>query len=92
MNRKKIGILVYSNPDYYPPTINAIHLLSEHFDIVLIGRNQETPHWEYPSNVTVHRLGDYTSVREREQISSGAKIREYANFIIQAHQLLKMYL
>ncbi|MEY3222667.1 MAG: hypothetical protein RLZZ203_1523 [Cyanobacteriota bacterium] len=89
MTRQKIAMLVYANPDYYPPTINAVHLLSEHFDIVLIGRNQETPNWQYPSNVTVHRLGDYTSVREREQISSGAKIREYANFMFQAHQLLK---
>lgn len=87
--KKKIGILIYSNPDYYPPTVNAVHLLSEHFDVVLICRNHEPPDCEYPVNVTVHRLGEYTSVREREQASSIAKFWEYINFIAQARHLLK---
>lgn len=86
---KKIGILIYSNPDYYPPTVNAVHLLSEHFDVVLICRNQDPSYWEYPSNVTVHRLGQYTSVREREQASSRAKLWEYINFVSQASHFLK---
>lgn len=89
MSKKTIGMLIYSNPDYYPPTVNAVHLLSEHFDVVLIGRNHEPPDCEYPSNVTVHRLGQYTSVREREQASSSAKIWEYINFVAQARRLLK---
>jgi len=87
--RKKIGMLVYTNPDYYPATANAVHLLAENFDVILIGRNQEPSHWKYPSNVTVHRLGAYSSVREREQMSSIAKLWEYVNFIIQARYLLK---
>lgn len=89
MSRKKIGMLIYANPDYYPPTINAVHLLSEHFDIVLIGRNQDLPHWVYPLNVAVHRLGNYTSVHEREKMSAKEKLREYKNFIVQASELLK---
>lgn len=89
MAKKTIGIIIYNNPDYYPPTINAIHLLSEHFDIVLIGRNQERPFWEYPANVSVHRLGKYTSVREREQQSAVIKLWEYTNFLVQASHLLK---
>lgn len=84
-----MGMLLYSNPDYYPPTVNAVHLLSEHFDVVLIGRNQDHPHSEYPSNVIVHRLGRYTSVREREQASARAKLWEYINFVVQARSLLK---
>lgn len=89
MIKKKIGMLVYGNPDYYPPTVNAVHLLAEHFDIVLICRNQDPPDREYPSNVTLHRLGQYTSVREREQASAKAKLWEYINFIAQARLLLK---
>ncbi|MDZ8188200.1 MAG: glycosyltransferase [Nostoc sp. ChiSLP02] len=88
MGKKSIGILIYANPDYYPPTINAVHLLSEHFDIILIGRNQHPPHWQYPSNVSVHRLGEYTSVQEREQASAGVKLWEYIKFIAQASRLL----
>jgi glycosyltransferase involved in cell wall biosynthesis len=89
MRKKTIGMLVYSNPDYYPPTVNAVHLLSEHFDVVLIGRNQEPSHWEYPSNVTVHRLGQYSSMQERAQASARSKLWEYINFVAQARRLLK---
>ncbi|MEH2163378.1 MAG: glycosyltransferase [Nostoc sp.] len=89
MGKKSIGILIYANPDHYPPTINAIHLLAEYFDVVLISRNQNLPFWEYPANVIVHRLGKYTSVREREQQSAGNKIWEYINFVEQARLLLK---
>ena len=89
MGKKSIGILIYANPDHYPPTINAVHLLSEHFDVVLIGRNQDPPFWEYPANVTVHRLGKYTSVKEREQQSAVIKIREYINFVAQASRLFQ---
>ncbi len=89
MSHPKIGMLVYGNPDYYPPTVNAIHLLSKHFDIVLIGRNQNPPDCEYPSNVTIHRLGEYTLPREREQASARAKLWEYINFIRQTRLLLQ---
>jgi glycosyltransferase involved in cell wall biosynthesis len=89
MKKKTIGMLVYSNPDYYPPTINAVHLLSEYFDVILIGVNQEPPDIKYPSNVTVHRLGRYTSVRERVQASTAAKLWEYIKFVEQVRRLLK---
>ncbi|MBD2335788.1 glycosyltransferase [Calothrix sp. FACHB-156] len=89
MGKKTISIIIYANPDHYPPTINAIHLLAEHFDIVLIGRNQDLPVWEYPANVKVHRLGNYTSVREREQKSAITKIYEYINFVTKASLLIK---
>ncbi len=89
MGKKSIGIMIYFNPDYYPPTINAVHLLSEHFDVVLIGRNHDPANWEYPSNVKVHRLGQYASAREREQVSALNKLWEYINFVVQARRLLK---
>jgi glycosyltransferase involved in cell wall biosynthesis len=89
MSKKNIAMLIYANPDHYPPTVNAVHLLSKHFDIVLIGRQQDPPDREYPSNVKVYRLGQYTTVREREQISAKAKLWEYINFVVEAHKLLK---
>ncbi|QSJ15282.1 glycosyltransferase [Nostoc sp. UHCC 0702] len=89
MVKKTIGIMIYANPDHYPPTINAVHLLSEYFDVVLIGRNQDPPFWQYPANVRVHRLGEYTSVKEREQQSAVIKIWEYISFVVKARRLLK---
>lgn len=87
--KKKIGVVLYSNPDYYPPTINAIHLLSEKYDVILVGRNQEPPNWKYPSNVEVHRLGHYSSVREREKASIYSKLLEYINFLRKNRNKLK---
>lgn len=89
MAKQSIGVLIYTNPDYYPATANAVELLSEHFNIILIGRNLEPPHWEYPSNVKVHRLGLYASGKERAQVSAKAKFLEYINFVSQARYLLK---
>jgi glycosyltransferase involved in cell wall biosynthesis len=89
MSKPKLGMVIYFNPDYYPPTVNAAHLLSEHFDVVLIGRNYDQPNVEYPSNVTVHRLGKYTSIQERMGASSLAKLREYLDFVVQTRRLLQ---
>jgi glycosyltransferase involved in cell wall biosynthesis len=87
--KKKVGMILYMNPDYYPPTVNAVHLLSEQFDVVLIGRNYDPPDGEYPANVSVHRLGRYSSLQERMSASPWAKLWEYFNFVCQARQLLK---
>jgi glycosyltransferase involved in cell wall biosynthesis len=89
MSNPILGILVYSNPDYYPPTVNAVHLLSKHFDVVLIGRNQAESDRIYPTNVTIHRLGKYSSVRQRETARATAKFQEYISFIQQTRKLLK---
>ncbi|NJL51294.1 MAG: glycosyltransferase family 4 protein, partial [Hydrococcus sp. SU_1_0] len=89
MSKPKLGMVIYFNPDYYPPTVNAVHLLAEHFDVVLIGRNYDPPNVEYPANVRVHRLGKYTSIHERMQASPLAKFREYLSFLVQTRRLLQ---
>jgi glycosyltransferase involved in cell wall biosynthesis len=44
---------------------------------------------EYPSNVMVHRLGEYTSIQKRMRASPLAKIREYLSFLLQTRRLLQ---
>jgi glycosyltransferase involved in cell wall biosynthesis len=89
MGKKKVAMILYMNPDYYPPTVNAAHLLSRSFDVLLIGRNYDPPDGEYPSNVEVHRLGRYSSIQGRMSASPLAKFWEYLSFIFQARRLLK---
>lgn len=89
MDKKKIGVVIYANPDYYPPTINAIRLLSAQFDVVLIGRNYDPIDCEYPDNVRVVRLGTYSSIVERMQASSANKVWEYIKFIVNVKALFK---
>ncbi|HAN47229.1 MAG TPA: glycosyltransferase [Cyanobacteria bacterium UBA8156] len=81
MSSPTIAMVLYGNPDYYPPTFNAVSLLAQNFSVQVIGRNQDPPHRLYPANVTVHRFGEYTSVREREQWSVVQKLWEYGRFI-----------
>jgi glycosyltransferase involved in cell wall biosynthesis len=87
--KPRVGMILYMNPDCYPPTFNAAHLLSEHFDVVLIGRNYDFPDGEYPPNVSVHRLGRYSPIQQRMNVSPWAKFWEYLNFVFQARHLLK---
>jgi hypothetical protein len=89
MEKPKIGIVIYNNPDYYPPTLNAIHLLADNYDIILIGRNQDLPHWQYPNNVEVYRLGAYSSLQEKMQASTLAKLWEYINFLKEINNILE---
>jgi Glycosyl transferases group 1 len=89
MEKPKIGIVIYNNPDYYPPTLNAIHLLADNYDIILIGRNQDLPHWQYPSNVEVYRLGAYSSLHQKMQASTLAKLWEYINFLKEINKILE---
>jgi glycosyltransferase involved in cell wall biosynthesis len=89
MEKQTIGIIFYSNPDQYPPTINAIHQLSKKFNIILVARNQDIPSWEYPENVAVYRLGNYSSASDREQIPAIKKLLEYINFIGESRNILK---
>ncbi|MEI6381854.1 MAG: glycosyltransferase, partial [Cyanobacteriota bacterium ELA615] len=88
MAKQNIAIVIYANADYYPPTINAIHLLAEYYDVILICRNQDPFTWDYPDNVTIYRLGQYCSVREKEQQRLWSKLQEYRNFIWQCRQIL----
>ncbi|MFQ3678896.1 MAG: glycosyltransferase [Pseudanabaenaceae cyanobacterium] len=81
MSLPTIAMVLYGNPDYYPPTFNAVSLLAQKFAVQVIGRNQDPPHRLYPANVAVHRFGEYTSVREREQWSAIQKLWEYGRFV-----------
>lgn len=45
-------IAVYSHPEYYPPTLNAVEYLSRCYDnIYIVHRNVEGFDWKYPGNV-----------------------------------------
>jgi len=81
---KKNGILiiaVYSHIEAYPPSLNAIALLSERFDhIYVLHRNVLRSAWEYPSNVILISFGDYVHAEEIYKLSFIKKIRFYIGF------------
>jgi glycosyltransferase involved in cell wall biosynthesis len=72
---------IYLNPDYYPPTFNAVNLLRRDFRVHLICRNHQAPFRQWPTDVEIRRLGQYGTMEQRKALSAAAKFREYRAFI-----------
>ena len=64
--RKKIGIVIYANPDHYPPVMNAIVILAKEFDVEVFCRNQGAPQHLYPDSVKLFRFGELKTPRGKE--------------------------
>jgi len=80
---------IYANPDYYPPTVYAVRILSSYFAIHILCRNMEEPIHAWPSDVTIERIGEYASARDKESASAGAKLIEYTKFAARTRALIK---
>lgn len=65
----------YVDPDFFPPTINAILNLAEQMDeVIVISRNNSIEDYPYPSNVHLKKIGKRISVRDMEKQSVWKKI------------------
>ena len=76
MLRKNLIISIYSPPEYYPPTLNAIEYLSgiyEHIYVVFRNYDEEFD-WIYPANVHLIQTGKKIHVRKAEAASVWKKI------------------
>lgn len=82
--KKTIAVVIYSNPDHYPPTINAINILARQFNVTVICRNicNSGIAVNYPSNVTVRRLGKYIEFGQHARQSRFFSLAEFALFIL----------
>lgn len=81
MNGRAV-VSIYTDPDFYPPTINAILNLSEAFEeVVVISRNNAAKDFSYPENVRLIKIGENCTVREMEKQSFGKKIFYFLKFL-----------
>lgn len=87
--RKRIGIIIYSNPDHYPPTVNAVKILSALFDLVIVARSYEKPCINYPQGVTIYRLGKPCIAAEKDNQNPVKKVLEYLSFIVLSRRLVR---
>ena len=56
----KIVAAIYTHPEYYPPTLNALEELSKSCDkIYVLARNLKINSWIYPRNVELKLSGKY---------------------------------
>lgn len=84
MNSKKnLVIAIYSLPDYYPPTLNAIEYLSGQYDsISILHRNLTGSSWNYPPNVRLITPKKLYSVKEVENANIFKKIFWFLQFTL----------
>jgi hypothetical protein len=89
--KERIAIVIYANPDYYPPLIGMISILAKEIDLVVICRNQDKPEFSYPDNVKLLRLGKFKTCRAKEQQNGLVKIIEYLGFILSSIFFVRFY-
>jgi glycosyltransferase involved in cell wall biosynthesis len=79
--KPRLLIAIYQNPDYYPPTVYAVRILRQYFDVYILSRNVREPFETWPADVTIERIGEPASAREKEAATPRAKLAEYARFV-----------
>lgn len=89
---RNLLIAIYSHPEYYPPTLNALEYLSEAYDkIILVHRNITGFDWKYPDNVELFSPPGPLPVREAEKAPLSTKIRWFLQFTRIFGSLVKRY-
>jgi len=75
MRDKVLLIALYSPPQYYPPTLNAVEFLAEQYDrIYIIYRNYDSIDWSFPPNVETIATGRKMKIKAAERLSLGSKM------------------
>jgi spore maturation protein CgeB len=78
---KRVVVGIYIDPDFYPPTINALINLSEIAEeVFVITRNHAALDFPYPSNVTLIKKGKLTTVLDTEKKSIINKLFSFVGY------------
>lgn len=78
---KTVVTSIYYDPDFYPPTINAIVNLSQICEeLVVVSRNHSLLDFPYPGNVKLVKLGKLITVQESERKNLAIKIQVFLQF------------
>jgi glycosyltransferase involved in cell wall biosynthesis len=78
---RRIVVGIYTDPDFFPPTINAILNFAEvSEEVIVVSRNNSLGDYPYPPNVILKKVGQYCTVREMENQPVGLKAVEYLKF------------
>lgn len=78
----KMLISVYSHPEFYPPTLNAIQILSQHVDnITIVSRHVLKSEWKYPDNCKLVTSGNFINIRESEKKPKLWKILSFIKYL-----------
>ncbi len=87
---KRVLVSIYIDPEFYPPTKNAILELANQVDeVYVLTRNLfRAEASAYPKNVRFTRIGSYTTVQESEKLNYFRKLWAFISYWAQYHFLL----
>ncbi|HYC27647.1 MAG TPA: hypothetical protein VEB42_02510, partial [Chitinophagaceae bacterium] len=89
---KNLVIALYSQPEYYPPTLSALEYLSAEYDnIYFVHRNYITFDWVYPPNVHMIPSGKLVHVRDAEAWGIKRKVKEFIAFTNLLRKTIKQH-
>lgn len=83
MKIKRAVVAIYIDPDFFPPTINAIlNLAASCQEVIVISRNNSTTNYPYPTNVHQKKIGKVCTVRDMEKQSMWLKAIHFLQFTV----------
>jgi glycosyltransferase involved in cell wall biosynthesis len=87
---RRVLVSIYLDPEFYPPTKNAIFELASQVDkVYVLTRNMFiTETNTYPQNVRFVRIGSYMTVHESQKINLFQKLVAFIRYWVQYHYLL----
>lgn len=87
----KVLVTVYSNPEGYPPTLNAINCIAQDCEkVFVLSRNFVRPSWEYPKNAIIVTSGkECITIKESQEKSFLWKLKSLYDFAMKMLQMIK---
>jgi glycosyltransferase involved in cell wall biosynthesis len=77
----RILVVIYGNPNYHPPTINGVRIMSERFSVNVVCRNEAGPEANWPHAVAIERVGELVTANESFDASVWRKLSWYRTFV-----------
>jgi glycosyltransferase involved in cell wall biosynthesis len=85
----KICIAIYSHPELYPPTLNAVDFLSNKgFSVDLVYNNQFPSTWNYSDTVHLFPVGKMMRQKDLEVSSIFQKVIRWFQFVLKIRRLI----
>ncbi|MDQ3846999.1 MAG: hypothetical protein M3342_23740 [Bacteroidota bacterium] len=86
----KVLIAIYSHPEFYPPTLNAIDEISKTAqEIFILSRNIKATEWKYPAQVKIRLSGKFKPVHVVQYESKLWKCLSFIKFTFHFYRLLQ---
>lgn len=87
---KKVLVVLYSHPELYPPTLNAVMNLAGHMgEVHVLYRPHKKDEWSWPANVLLHPSGKPIGVRQFMTSDWRTRMVAHARFAMDLLRLMR---